>query len=191
MVLLDVPMHRRLEVFSVGFVAFCEVVLGPLCCFLVPLIIVITKSLILDWHLELNSQSKLNYSDRLNVSFSYPINFIVLWEYLPESSHFAVFSIHLLWPTYGRPRRTRFWVIYQHFIQELTQIVFKKTFLKIDGQILNQIIFQNCMGETALGMEALSKLLSNRFSENSWFATRSQLFDLCIPSWLAQVTSFG
>lgn len=112
MVLLAVPMHRRLEVFSVGFVAFCEVVLGPLCCFMVPLLIVISK-----WHFKLISQSKFNYSDRLNISFSYSINCIVLWEYLLESDHFAVFNIHLLWPTYGRPGRSRCWVIYHDFIQ--------------------------------------------------------------------------
>lgn len=36
-------------------------------------------------------------------------------------------------------------------------------------------------------VEALSKLLSGWFSENRRFATRSELFVLCIPAWSHQV----
>lgn len=27
----DAPMHRRLELFSVGIIVFCEIALGPIC----------------------------------------------------------------------------------------------------------------------------------------------------------------
>lgn len=37
----DAPMHRRLELFSVGFIVFCEVALGPICTFLILILIVI------------------------------------------------------------------------------------------------------------------------------------------------------
>lgn len=37
----DTPMHRRLELISVGFIVFCEIALGPICTFVILLAIVI------------------------------------------------------------------------------------------------------------------------------------------------------
>lgn len=37
----DVPLHRRLELLSIGLVVFCEVVLGPICVFIILCLLVI------------------------------------------------------------------------------------------------------------------------------------------------------
>lgn len=37
----DAPMHRRLELLSVGFIVFCEIAMGPICTFFILLLIVI------------------------------------------------------------------------------------------------------------------------------------------------------
>lgn len=39
----NVPMHRRLELLSVGFIVFCEVALGPICTVLILFLIVISN----------------------------------------------------------------------------------------------------------------------------------------------------
>lgn len=38
--LFDVPNHRRLELISVGLVVFCEILLGPLCIFILVCLLV-------------------------------------------------------------------------------------------------------------------------------------------------------
>lgn len=40
MIWSTIQIERHLELFSVIFVAFCEIFLGPVCCFAVPIIIV-------------------------------------------------------------------------------------------------------------------------------------------------------
>lgn len=47
----DAPMHRRLELFSVGFIVFCEIALGPIAIAAILLLIVISVSI----SIQLNS----------------------------------------------------------------------------------------------------------------------------------------
>lgn len=52
----DVPLHRRLELLSIGLVVFCEVVLGPICVFIILCLLVI--------HFELEKKTISRHFER-------------------------------------------------------------------------------------------------------------------------------
>lgn len=91
--LFNVPMHRRLELLSVGLIVFCEIALGPICTFIFVLFIVISI------------EYQFNHCGD-NVFFLLSVH----GKCLHKSHLLIIFRIHLLRPSHERPWWSRHWV---------------------------------------------------------------------------------
>lgn len=99
----NVPLHRRLELFSVALLNSCGLLLPTVILFSVFYIIVSRKlRFFYRDYINIITQTEFHWVWHLNLEY-----FVVLRQHFLENNLCAVFGIHLLWPTHSRSGRKR------------------------------------------------------------------------------------